>query len=119
MVRPPDVTSPPARLRLSGWQCSYFKTIEPFEMEAIERAAWRSPGGQVGLALMNCDAVPHEATFDLATIHGLEPAKEFRVIQVEDVPPTKIDCQGNRLNVAIPSRRPVLIVIGTIKGDNR
>ena len=118
MARPPDVTSPPTRLKLSGWQCSYFKKIEPFEMEAIERAAWRSPDGEVGLALMNCDAVPHHVTFDLATMRGLEMAKEFRVIQVEDAPPTKISCQGNRLDVIIPSRKPLLIVIGQLKGGD-
>ena len=73
----------------------------------------------IALVLMIGTVSAVELTENLFLDGGLEPAKQFRAIQVEGVPAAKTDCQGNRLNVVISSRQPVLIVIGKMKDGDR
>ena len=120
MVRPPDLKTPPVWLHLAGWWCTYFDPdkVANLDIEAIERDAWRAPNGDLGLALMNADAKAQTVQFDLSTMSDLKPADVFKVIQVEGAPPLEaknIKFEGSLLTIDLPSRKPVLIVLGKTK----
>lgn len=112
MIRPPQRISAPVWIKLRGWQCEYSRPIGEFEMEAVERVVWRAPNGKVGLALMNYGDENRRVEFDLSTMPGLGIASPPQVIRAEGAPPCMVTSERERLGVELPSRTPVMVVIG-------
>ncbi len=115
MQRPPAMTSEPTWIALKGWQGEYARVIPPLEIESIERAAWLSPRGSYGLALLNYDEKVTQVRFNLASVGGLKMTSQPQVITAPAASPVEVRLEGASLTVALPPRTPVLIVCGTVQ----
>lgn len=112
MVRPPQMVSAPIWLKFNGWQGQYSREIGTFEMEAIERAAWRAPDGKIALILMNYDDQPHRVEFDLDSLKNLQVDTHPAILQAPDAQRATTKFIANRLQIELPSRTPTLVVLG-------
>jgi len=99
MERAPQWAGPVPRV-VCRWHRGGNQLVE-VELEALERAAWRAPDGDLTVLIANFDAEAHPATLDLSPwAHGRPPTA---------LGETPLETEGNRVRLTVPGRDVVAL----------